>query len=357
MKQANLSPLPENASVCVLSARRFGDAIINARLLKEAALVRPDIQWIIWTKPEFKPLFELMGFKNIITAQLPIAGGVPKFIKGGWITLLKSIFHLRTLNIDISIDFIGDTRESLFGALTGSKKHCSPKWESGHWMRNLIWRTQIPSVQYTPISANDQWVYGFIPKFLSTVLDIPIGNRANTALINPDLNTSTKVAFHPYSSQCFKQWSTQNWIALSKLLNKKSITPVIICSSNEAKEAHQQFSHSEQSLSIVECSSIDQLISAIKQIDILIGVDSFLVHLASALGKKTIVINAGNLPQWWAPPNSQAIGQSGGCNYYPCFSEPKCLGTPNESACIKSISPEQILSAVELSGNTQVGGQ
>lgn len=298
-----------------------------------------------------------MGFNNIITAQFPIAGGVPKFIKGGWVSLINSIIKLRKSNIDISLDFIGDTRESFLGVLIGSKKHYSPKWNLEHWMNKLIWRTKVPSVQYLPVFAQDNWVYGFIPKLLSSVLGIPISNRVNTSLINSELNTSTKIAFHPYSSQAFKQWPTQNWISLSKFLNERSITPAIICASHEAKEAHQQFGHLEQLLSIIECPSIDRLIAAIKQIDVLIGVDSFLVHLASALGKKTIVINAGNLPQWWAPPNSQAIGQSGGCNYYPCFNEPKCLGAPEESACIKSISAEHVLKALELGFNTQVAGK
>lgn len=357
MNQYLLSPPPKNASVCVLSARRFGDAIINARLLKEAALIRPDINWIIWTKPEFKPLFELMGFKNIVTAQFPIAGGAPKFIKGGWIDLIKSILQLRKLNIDISLDFIGDTRESLLGALIGSKKHYSPKWDPGHWMGKLIWQNKVPLVQYLPVTAQDEWVYGFIPKFLSTALGAPLITKVNEEQTNGALSTPTKIAFHPYSSQSFKQWPTQNWISLARLLNKQSISPAIICSSSEAKIAHQDFSHLGQLLTITECISIDSLISEINKIDVLIGVDSFLVHLASALGKKTIVINAGNLPQYWVPPNSQAIGQSGSCNYYPCFNQPKCLGTPNESACIKSISPDQILSAVELGGNIQIGGQ
>lgn len=348
---------PKNASVCVLSTRRFGDAIISASLLREAALARPDIKWLIWTKPEFKPLFELMGFNNIITAQFPIAGGVPKFIKGGWVSLINSIIKLRKSNIDISLDFIGDTRESFLGAFIGSKKHYSPKWNLEHWMSKLIWRTKVPSVQYLPVFAQDNWVYGFIPKLLSSVLGVPISNRANTAPINSELNASTKIAFHPYSSQDFKQWPTRNWIALSKLLNEKSIKPIIFCSPQEIKQAHQQFGDLEQSLSIIECPSIDHLIEAIKKLDILIGVDSFLVHLASALGKRTIVINAGNLPQWWAPPNSHAIGQSGGCNYYPCFNEPKCLGTPEESACIQSISPEHVLKTLEFGFNTQAAGQ
>lgn len=354
MYQALLSRLPTNASICVLSTRRFGDAIINASLIRDAALARPDIKWVIWTKPEFKPLFELMGFNNIITAQFPIAGGVPQFIKGGWIALIKSIFQLRKSTIDISLDFIGDTRESLLGLLIGSKKHYSPKWDSEHWMSNLIWRAQIPLVQYTPISGHDHWVYGFIPKLLSAALNTPLPNKVQ---INPAPAIPRKIAFHPYSSQSFKQWPTKNWVALAKLLNEQSISPVIICSSSEAKAAHQEFDHLKPLITITECVSIDRLISAIKQIDILIGVDSFLVHLASALSKKTIVINAGNLPQWWAPPNSHAIGQSGGCNYYPCFNEPKCLGTPEESACIKSISPECVLKALELGLNPQVAGK
>jgi len=100
-------------------------------------------------------------------------------------------------------------------------------------------------------------------------------------------------------------------------------------------------------LPIHACSSIEELVQEINKIDLLIGVDSFLVHLASALGKRTIVLNTGNKPHWWQPPNSIALGQSGGCANYPCMNEPICLGKANESACIRSINPDSVMHAVK----------
>ncbi|WP_071467072.1 glycosyltransferase family 9 protein [Polynucleobacter asymbioticus] len=343
-----MNPLPLNATVCVLSARRFGDAIMNASILSQASKVRPDIQWVIWTKPEFTPLFQLMGFNNLITAQFPIAGGFPKFIKGGWLDLIKSIFSLRRLKIDASIDFIGDARESFLGMLIGSKRHYSPKWSPSHWMHHLIWRMPIPGIRYLPVKPNNDQVYQFIPALLSELMGSKLTTQTNSSSEQLVFDSPLKIAFHPYSSQVFKQWPTQSWIELAKLLSPYALSIEILCSPSEEKAAHEQFSECKALINITSCDSLEKLITQIQGVGLLIGVDSFLVHLASALDKKTIVLNAGNLSQWWAPPNSLAIGQSGGCPDYPCFNEPKCIGKANESICIKSITPRQVIDGIRF---------
>ena len=353
----NLNPLALNATVCVLSARRYGDAIMNASILKQAAQVRPDIDWVIWTKPEFVPLFQLMGFNHLITAEFPIAGGFPKFIKGGWISLVKSIWKLRRLKIDASIDFIGDVRESFLGMLIGSKRHYSPKWSPSHWMHHLIWRAPIPGVNYILVQSDNSQVYQFTPKLLSNLMGAKITAQISSNSKQLVFDAPPKIAFHPYSSQTFKQWPAQNWMELAKLLSPYVLSTKILCSPTEEKMAQEQFGACKPLINITSCDSLDKLIAEIQEIDLFIGVDSFLVHLASALGKKTIVLNAGNLPQWWAPLHSLAIGQSGGCPNYPCFNEPKCIGKPNESACIKSIAPAQVMNGIRFHTATQMSSQ
>jgi ADP-heptose:LPS heptosyltransferase len=166
-----------------------------------------------------------------------------------------------------------------------------------------------------------------------------------------------KIAFHPYSSQAFRQWPTQSWIELAKLLSPRALSTEILCSASEEKAAREQFGACNPPINITSCDSLEKLITQIQGIDLLIGLDSFLVHLASSLGKKTIALNAGHLPHWWAPPNSLAIGQSGGCPDYPCFNEPKCIGKTTESICIRSITPGQVMDSIRFTFATQVGSE
>lgn len=338
-----MTPLPQQSSVCLISARRYGDAIIHAAVLKQAALARADIKWIIWTKPEFTPLFKLMGFHNVIAGEFPIAGGHKKLISGGWKQLFRSVMQLRKLKIDASVDFIGDTRETFLGSIIGSKNHYSPRWGTAHWMRKLIWNISMPSVSYLPVSDSNERVYNFIPDLLSEILGEKIAFTPELQAIQ----SNPKIAFHPFSSQSFKKWPTKNWTTLSRQLSGMGSNPVLLCSTAELDEASQSFGLATPSLPIHACSSIEELVQEINGIDLLIGVDSFLVHLASALGKRTIVLNAGNKPHWWQPPNSIALGQSGDCANYPCMNEPSCLGKANESACIRSINPDSVMNAVK----------
>lgn len=336
-------PLPLNSKVCIISARRFGDAIINAALVKIAAKSRPDIKWVVWTKQEFTPLFKEMGFSEILTSEFPIAGGTLKFVKNGGASLTKSIFKLREKKISASIDFIGDAREALLGSLIAGKNHYSPKWSASHWMNKLIWNFKIPGVTYLPIPKYTDQMYEVISTLLENLTGVS-GTEyrpyQRKAIEHP------LVAFHLFSSQEFKNWPKSEWQKLSGMLNATNITPIVLCSKEEESKVLSIFPANISSTKIVITESLEDLISQIKSIDFLIGVDSFLVHLASALDKKTVVINAGNLPRWWQPPLSEATGQSGGCTSYPCSNKPTCLKMPNESQCIKSITADQVMQLI-----------
>ena len=339
---SDLSSLPLNSSICLISARRYGDAIMNACLAKTAAQSRPDLKWIIWTKPEFAPLFRLMGFDQIIASQFPIAGGAPTFLKECASSLIRAILQLRNFNLSASIDFIGDSREALCGSLITGSNHYSPAWEKAHWMHKLIWNAKIPCVKYLPVQATQDQMYDIAASLLSKLTGKPIapGGKSFT------FNHPPKIAFHPFSSQAFKVWPENNWQQLSQLLNKENLIPTVFCTESEKSKAHHIFSSGQPQIVIKATASLDELISEIQSVDILVGVDSFLVHLASALGKKTIVLNTGNNPKWWQPPNSIALGQSGGCLQYPCSNDPSCLGKSNESQCIKSIRPSEVMASI-----------
>jgi ADP-heptose:LPS heptosyltransferase len=335
-------PLPTNASVCIISARRYGDAIINANFLRAAANARPDIRWTIWTKPEFAPLFELVGFTNIISSEFPIAGGVPKTVREGGLSLIKAIYQLRNMHLDASIDFIGDSREALLGCLITDSKHHSPKWSNSHWMHKLIWNYQIPFINYINIASTQDQIYKVIPSLLSTLT----GKAIDLASSTPSIQQPPKIAFHPFSSQAFKSWPKKYWQELSKLMLDNQLIPVIFCMPSEKSLAQAIFSEMHPQVSILATESLNHLINEMKTIDLLVGVDSFLVHLASTLNKKTIVINSGNLPSWWQAPNSIPLGQSGGCAAYPCANQPTCLGKTSESQCIKSIEPKKVMAEI-----------
>lgn len=336
---------PHSSLICVISARRYGDAIIIASLIKNALLIRPDLQWVIWTKPEFSPLFKAMGIKNVITSEFPIAGGTSKLIRNGFFSMIKAIYALHKLSVDVSIDFIGDSREATLGALIAGKKHYSPLWHQNHWMKSLIWTFKIPLVRYVQMPADLCDVYQFQPYLLSTLL----GKQFSFTKINTISHQPPKIAFHPFPSAKFRYWPLENWRKLSQYCIDKGITPTILCSNNDMLEARSAFKNCLKPPDIKACASLEYLMEEIKKIDLLVGVDSFLIHLAAALGKKTISITAGHLPQWWNPPGGIAIGQSGGCNFYPCANQPSCINTSTESVCIKSIAVDQVVNMMESS--------
>jgi heptosyltransferase-3 len=101
-------------------------------------------------------------------------------------------------------------------------------------------------------------------------------------------------------------------------------------------------------------SSLENFADEVANFDIIVGLDSFSVHMAHRQGVPSVTINAGTPASLWAVPSGVTLGTSGGCAYFPCYNVPQCQHTPYEFACVKSTSPKQVIDAITIHSKLRV---
>jgi ADP-heptose:LPS heptosyltransferase len=118
--------------VILISLRGFGDAVILRTTARRIACGKPPgFVQVITTKRYSKLFVEDINIKlHILSAGTTLQSGFS--INSNLLKDLLTLWEIRKLEIDQSIDFTGDIRERVIGLLIGAKKHFFPKWKRGH---------------------------------------------------------------------------------------------------------------------------------------------------------------------------------------------------------------------------------
>jgi heptosyltransferase III len=248
----------------------------------------------------------------------------------------------------VSMDLIGDLRDRLFARLAGTPRHLHIGWAEGHPFNRLI-RNPLgvgqPFVTVPNELRNVYAAYEFMLHKLAPTRGTPPAAgvvRAASAL---------RVGLHPFASQACKLWPAANWQQLTRDLLDGGAKVSAFGSPSEEPALQALLGEFGERVRLVT-GSIVNFASETSDLDVLVGLDSFSVHMAQRQGARTVVINAGNPGDLWAPPLGAVLASSGGCARYPCYNVPSCEGTVGEFACVKSVDAGHVLRAVTRTAGT-----
>ena len=152
----------------------------------------------------------------------------------------------------------------------------------------------------------------------------------------------TKVGLHPFASQTCKLWPAERWQQLVAELLQRGCQLTAYGAPAERAALQTIFGPHAARMRLVT-GSLPAFAEDLKQLDLLIGLDSFSVHMAHRQGVRSIMLNAGNPPTLWGPPDGVVLANSGGCTAYPCYNKPQCQGTAHEFACVKSVIVDDVI--------------
>lgn len=135
--------------------------------------------------------------------------------------------------------------------------------------------------------------------FCERVLNLPKITRSNGFIPLPELHHrkfKKRIAIHPTSARITRNWPKEKFVKLAHYLKNEGYQPVFIPGSKEAA------SWAETGIEIPEFKSLDLLARYIYESGYLIGNDSGLGHLASALGVPTLTFcRRKTWANMWAP--------------------------------------------------------
>jgi heptosyltransferase-3 len=74
-----------------------------------------------------------------------------------------------------------------------------------------------------------------------------------------------------------------------------------------------------------------------------VGLDSFGVHAAHAIGTPAIMLNGANIATVWTPPGARVLSNAAPPACYPCMNRPTCLRDDHPYSCIREIPVSSVM--------------
>lgn len=155
------------------------------------------------------------------------------------------------------------------------------------------------------------------------------------------------VALHSGRADTRKRWIDERFAELSDaLVSKYGARTVFIGDPTDAKLVSDIMSKTRQPCSSVAGKlGLKQLGAFLEKADLLIGIDSAPIHIASAVGTPSIALFGWSNPGEWNPPGARHIAIKKPLSDHKC-NPPHCCA-PGSSPCMRNIEVEDVLDAAE----------
>ena len=334
----------QHETVCLIIGRNLGDAVIQSQFFHELIQRKFAKRYIVWTRPQVAFLFENLPECTVITSPFPV-GTSKQFDRKGLQQFIAAVRALRKQRPMVSLDMIGDFRERIFARLIGSSKHLHIGWAVDHPFRSIIRNPYGSGRPSCIVPASVVNIYQAYSAFLNALVSddnasgIHINNKQK-----PEREHLHRIGLHPFASQACKLWPQENWCKLAAALQKTGARITVYGTPSERAELSQIFGLLSVPVEYFT-KSIPEFSKDVAELDLMIGLDSFSVHVAELHSVRSVMLNACNHPTLWVPPNCTALSTSGGCATYPCLNVPQCGNSSAPFACIKAIQVEDVIKA------------
>ncbi len=133
-------------------------------------------------------------------------------------------------------------------------------------------------------------------------LSLPVGNVENEEAGEGNY----KIGIHPWSRRghlpCFV-WPFEKWLETIKVLLSDKKNEIVILGRDNRFEEFKQFLQKNlkddaTQISFIACNSIKELIKVVARLDLLLSVNTSVVHIGYALDKKMVILNGPSLDLW-----------------------------------------------------------
>ncbi|MDD5107944.1 MAG: lipopolysaccharide heptosyltransferase II [Candidatus Omnitrophica bacterium] len=256
---------------------------------------------------------------------------------------------LRNKNFDIVIDLQNSRRSHLLAYLSGCINRYGYSNKKFAFLLNHTVENQKSPID--PVTHQFRILKMLGIDLLDNRLEIwPSGEdvKAVDELLNAQwLSQAQKIVGINLSAS--RRWITKRWplehlIRLCEELELKDIRVIVTGTQDDLPFANMLFSSLKNTKIINACgkTTINELAALIKKCQVFISVDSFPLHIASAVGTAFIALFGPTDHHRHLPPGKDYTVINKGLNCSPCY-KTKC----RSKRCMIAISPDEVLEAVE----------
>lgn len=273
-------------------------------------------------------------------------------------SIVKSIKNLRSRSYDVVFDLQGNSKSGLITLLSKGKNKVGYGPKSVCEWPNLLstdFQYEIPKkinirLKYLKLIQSYFLKKASFP-IKKTVLRISDEEKEqiekilkNKLLKSSDLSQKTRILIAPCSKWKNKELPLSILIDFMTLINKELNVAFLLVwgDQNERDICLKIFKNFENSL-ILDRLPLPALQNLIKEIDLVIAMDSSVLHLSGSVGTPSFSFFGPTDPEVYKPIGNQHLAFQGKCDFQKTFSS-RCpyLRTCQKPRCIKDFDPEKI---------------
>lgn len=291
-------------------------------------------QVIIWPRGEWQALFKAKRYVAL------------------WRAVRAFRAQLRAEQFDLVLDAQGLLKSGLIACFTGAPRRVSIIAREGS--HRLVHEVVTPPPGADPVMGSE---YRYLAHYLeapqgSFVHDLAVGHE-QAARIQVVLQQALSDAWQgeppirplvvlaPFTTRPQKHWVESNWTELAQALLKQGLQPVLLGGPADHDAAARICGSLPQCLNLAGQLKLDESVALIAQAQLLIGVDTGLTHMGSALRIPTVALFGSTRPYREGPTaRTRILYDALPCS--PCRRRPTCNGA---FTCMTQLTTARVLDA------------
>lgn len=264
-----------------------------------------------------------------------------------WGTVRRFRAELRARQFDLMLDAQGLLKSGLLGWLAGAPRRVGLlSREGSQW---LMTERVGPREGDDPRMSHE---YRDLADYLgapagSFQLDLAVGNGprdvARAALAAVGAGPASRFAvLAPFTTRPQKHWFEDRWAALAGALRAEGLVPVLMGGPSDREAAARIAAASPTLVNLVGQLKLDETVAAIADSALLVGVDTGLTHMGTALNVPTVGLFGSTRPYLdTGSPRTAILYEPMDCS--PCRRHPTCGGAFH---CMRHWTVELVLAQV-----------
>lgn len=336
--------------ILIVRSSAIGDVVFASALPAAIRRAHPDahIAWLV------EP-----GIHELLLPD-PAIDEVITWSKAEWVKLWKSGRKLELLGrvrqfrrelharrFDVALDLQGLLKSGFLTWLSGAPRRVGlGSKEGSQWLMSEV----IPrGGEKARIGSEYQYLaqqMGFDAGDFLPTLTLALETEAAVArkLEAHGLQAGRFAVFAPFTTRPQKHWFEDAWQALApQLIAATGLTPVILGGPADQPAAARIAAADPRIVNLAGQTRLPEAAAVIARAALLIGVDTGLTHMGTALARPTVAIFGSTCPyQDTGRPTGSVIWLGMPCS--PCRRRPTCGG---KFTCLRDITPERVLAQAQ----------
>jgi heptosyltransferase-1 len=262
---------------------------------------------------------------------------------------------LRNSHYDMVFDIQGNLKSGIIAWLTGAKKRFGFTKDYLQESVNALFTNHKIAQRKQDDNANTRYLrvvsaaFGLDYSGVDLAVDIYTGPNENAVAekLLDECNSVPVMLFHGGTTWQTKFWSEEGWIELGKAVHASFPNAMILLSwgnDPEKSTAERVAAGIGCRVRVLEKYSLKGIVAIIKNIDVVIGGDTGLIHLAAAVGTPTVSYYRASDGSVSGPRGPKHIIVQSSLSCTRCFR----TNCDKDSECRSSITVDAILAGIEI---------